>query len=73
MSHSILKDENLQGRKKTIFTIFFVIKFFVQKSKTTNKTKNKTKKKTTLTTTMSMSSTLHLFNLLTDPEIQHGI
>ena len=69
MSHSILKDENLQGRKKTIFTIFFVIKFFVQKSKT----KNKTKKKTTLTTIMSMSSTLHLFNLLTDPEIQHGI
>ena len=45
MSHSILKDENLQGRKKTIFTIFFVIKFFVQKSKTTNKTKNKKKKK----------------------------
>ena len=42
--------------------------------KAKQQTKQKTKqKKTTLTTVMSMSSTLHLFNLLTDPEIQHGI
>ena len=30
MSPSILKDENLQGREKTIFTVFSVMKFFEQ-------------------------------------------
>ena len=28
MSLSILKDENLQGREKAIFIIFYVMKFF---------------------------------------------
>ena len=73
MSHSIHKDENLQGRKKNNFHNIFCDKVLCAKKQNNKQNKKQNKKKTTLTTIMSMSSTLHLFNLLTDPEIQHGI
>ena len=60
MSPSILKNENLQGREKTIFTIFYVAKFF---------------EKINWSKMMSIMSKCqcHLCSLTTDPEIQHGI
>ena len=59
-NHSILKNENRQGKEKVIFSIFSVMRFFEYNIAYCK-------------LNQSCQCHLHLCNFQTDPEIQHSI